>query len=249
MRARADSGEMTPLRPRARALATAALVTVSVLALAGCGGSSGGAAKPETARPAAQILRDVHTAVAAATSVHLSGHVTSTTPVTLDLHLDRTGGSGSVSSKDLAFRVTRIGNAAYFTGSQAFYRHFTSAAGIALLNGKWLKVPATDSRFAAFSRLTDMSALLRQVLAPSGSVVKAGTRTLDGVRVVGLRDTTHRGTLYVAATGAPYPVEVVTGGAHPALVKFDHWNERITLVAPSALVHLWQLQKLATAAP
>ena len=54
-------------------------------------------------------------------------------PVTLDLHLDRTGGSGTVSSKGLAFQVTRIGNAAYFTGTQAFYRHFTNAAGVALL--------------------------------------------------------------------------------------------------------------------
>ncbi|HEY2787835.1 MAG TPA: hypothetical protein VGI72_00195 [Gaiellales bacterium] len=234
---------MTRLPPRV----LAALLTVCVLPLAGCGGSSGSADRPEPARPAAQILRDAHTAVAAATSVHLSGHVTSTTPVILDLHLDRTGGSGAVSSKGIAFRVTRIGNAAYFTGTQAFYRHFTNAAGIALLNGKWLKVPATDTRFSAFSALTDMTGLLGQVLQPSGTVVKAGTRTLDGLRVIALHDTTNRGTLYVAATGAPYPVEVVTGGAHPALVKFDHWNQAITLRAPSPLVHLWQLQKLATA--
>ncbi len=231
----------------ARGLPIAVIVTICVLALAGCGGSSGAAAKPETARPAAQILRDVHSAVAAATSVHLSGHVTSTTAVMLDLHLDRTGGSGAVSSKGISFRVTRIGNAAYFTGTQAFYRHFTNAAGIALLNGKWLKVPFTDSRFAAFSRLTDMTGLLGQVLQPTGTVMKAGTRTLDGVRVIALRDTTNRGTLYVAAKGAPYPVEVVTGGTHPAVVRFDHWNQRITLRAPSQLVHLWQLQKLATA--
>ena len=235
-------------RQRVRVLAIPALLAVCVLALAGCGGSSGAAEQPEPARPAAQILRDVHTAVAAATSVHLSGHVTGTTTVTLDLHLARTGGSGSVSSKGLAFRVTRIGNAAYFTGSQAFYRHFTNAAGIALLNGKWLKVPATDARFAAFSRLTDMTGLLGQVLEPSGTVAKAGTRTLDGLRVIALRDTKNQGTLYVAAKGAPYPVAVVTAGAYPAMVKFDHWNQQITLRPPSQLVHLWQLQKLAASA-
>ncbi len=239
----ADSGEVTILGSYRRALRIAALAAVSVLALAGCGGS-GGSAKPEPARPAAQILHDVRAVVADATSVHLSGHVTSRTAINLDLHLARTGGSGKVSSKGIAFRVTRIGNAAYFTGTQAFYRHFTNPAGIALLNGKWLKVPATDTRFAAFSRLTDMTALLGQVLQPTGTVVKVGTQALDGVRVIGLRDTTHRGTLYVAATGVPYPVEVVTTGAHPAVVKFDHWNQQITLRAPANPIHLWQLKKL-----
>lgn len=234
---------MTILRSHDYALRIAALATVCVLALAGCGGSSG-SPKPEPGRPAAQILHDVRAVVADATSVHLSGHVTSTTAINLDLHLARTGGSGSVSSKGITFTVTRIGNAAYFTGTQAFYRHFTNTAGIALLNGKWLKVPATDSRFAAFSRLTDMTALLGQVLKPTGTVVKSGTQALDGVRVIGLRDTTHRGTLYVSATGVPYPVEVVTTGAHPAVVKFDHWNQQITLHAPSDPIHLWQLKKL-----
>jgi hypothetical protein len=235
---------VTVLRSHDRALRIAALATVSALALAGCGGSGGSAAKPEPAKPAAVILHDARAAVADATSVHLAGHVTSTTAIALDLHLARTGGSGTVSSKGLAFKVTRIGNAVYFTGTKAFYRHFTNAAGIALLNGKWLKVPPTDRRFAAYARLTDMRALLGQVMKPTGTVVKVGTRTIDGVRVIGLRDTTHRGTLYVSATGVPYPVEVVTTGAHPALVRFDHWDQQVTLRAPAGPLRLGQLEKL-----
>jgi hypothetical protein len=235
---------MTSLRWYDRALRIAALATVSVLALAGCGGSGGTGAKPEPAKPAALILRDARAAVASATSVHLAGHVTSTTAVTLDLHLSRAGGSGTVSSKGLAFRVTRIKNAVYFTGSRAFYRHFTNAAGIALLNGRWLKVPPSDRRFIAFTRLTDMRTLLEQVLKPTGIVAKVGTRTIDGVRVIGLRDDTHRGTLYVSATGVPYPVEVVTSGAHPAVVRFDHWDQQIRLRAPAGPVRLGQLEKL-----
>ena len=70
--------------------------------------------------------------------------------------------------------------------------------------------------------------------------MKAGTRMLDGVRVVGLRDTSH-GTLYVAATGTPYPVEIVNTGAHAGVVRFDQWNRAITLHAPANPVRLGQL--------
>ena len=234
---------MTPLR-----VLRAALAVVCVLALAGCGGSGRSGAKPEPARPAAQILHDARAAVAAATSVHLAGHVTSTVAVRLDLHLATAGGSGTVASKGLAFRVTRIGRTVYFTGTKTFYEHFTNAAGVALLDGKWLRVPASERRFASFSALTNMRSLLGQVLQPAGSVVKAGTRTLDGVRVIGLRDASGRGTLYVAATGVPFPVEVVTTGAHPAVVRFDHWNQQVTLQAPPAPVRLGQLKRIGSLA-
>jgi hypothetical protein len=210
------------------------------LALAACGSSGAATTIRESAKPPGQILTDVRAAVAHATSVHLAGHVSSATPITIDLHLSRTGGSGTVASTGLRFEVTRIGRAAYFTGTQGFYRHFTNHAGIVLLNGRWLKVPANDPRFTSFAALTDMNALLGQILKPAGAVVKAGTKTVGGVRVVGLRDTSH-GTLYVAATGTPYPVEIVTTGAHAGSVRFDQWNRTITLHAPANPVRLGQL--------
>jgi hypothetical protein len=231
---------MIPARPHRRALAVVVSAVACTLALAACG-SSGGATSPrESAKPPGQILTDVRTAVAHATSVHLAGHVTSSMPIALDLHLSRTGGSGTVASKGLRFAVTRIGPVAYFTGTQGFYRHFTNHAGIVLLNGRWLQVPASDPRFRSFAQLTDMSALLGQILKPTGAVVKAGTRTVDGVRVIALRDTSH-GTLYVAATGTPYPVEIVNTGAHAGIVRFDQWNRTITLHAPANPVRLYQL--------
>ena len=242
---------MTILRSHHHALRIAALATVSVLALTSCGGGSGGSSASakgngESAKPAAEILRDAGAAVAKATSVHLAGHVGGASEVGLDLRLGRAGGSGTVSTNGLVITVTRIGHAAYFTGSKAFYQHFTNAAAAQLLEGKWLKVPATDSRFAAFSRLTDMRALLGQILKPNqGTVVKAGTRILHGVPVIGLLDKTHKGTLYVSATGVPYPVEVVvTGGARPGRISFDHWDDAVTLSPPAHSIDLAQLSKL-----
>jgi hypothetical protein len=239
---------MNSLRSPHHALRIAALAIVSVLALSGCGGGSGGSSAPkpngESAKTAAEILSDAGAAVAKATSVHLAGHVGGASTVGLDLRLARVGGSGTVSTNGLVIKVTRIGHAAYFTGSKAFYLHFTNAAAAQLLEGKWLKVPATDSRFAAFSRLTDMRVLLGQILKPSGTVVKAGSRILHGVPVIGLRDKTHKGTLYVSATGVPYPMEIVASGARPGRISFDHWDDVGTFTAPAHAIDLAQLAKL-----
>jgi hypothetical protein len=238
----ADRWGVTSLRPHRRALWVALVAAACPLALAACGSSGAATTIRESAKPPGQILTDVRAAVAHATSVHLAGHVSSSTPIAIDLHLSRTGGSGTVAGTGLRFEVTRIGNAAYFTGTQGFYRHFTNHAGIVLLNGRWLKVPATDPRFKSFAALTDMTALLGQILRPTGAVVKAGTQTVAGVRVVGLRDSSH-GTLYVAATGTPYPVEIVNTGAHAGIVRFDQWNRAITLHAPANPVRLYQLAR------
>jgi hypothetical protein len=218
----------------------------AALALSACGGSGSGPTASfahESAKPAAQILSDVRSVVAAATSVHVAGHVGGATRVAVDLHLSRTGGSGRVSASGLAFKVTRLGKAVYFTGNEGFYRQFTNAAGIRLLDGRWLKVPVTDRRFGSFSGLTDMTGMLGQLLHPSGTVTKIGTRTIGGRRVIGLRDAANGGVLYIAATGVPYPVEVVSTGAHAGQVLLDRWNQRITLTAPPRPVYLTELQK------
>ena len=172
-----------------------------------------------------------------------AGHVGGQTSVAVDLHLSRSGGSGRVSASGLAFKVTRIDKAVYFTGNEGFYRQFTNAAGIRLLDGRWLKVPVTDRHFASFSGLTNMTGLLGQLLHPSGTVTKIGMRTVDGRPVIALRDSANGGVLEIAASGVPYPVEVVNTGAHAGEVRFDHWNQSITLTAPPRPVYLTELQK------
>jgi len=238
-----------------RVLRIAVLAAAAALALAGCGGSGGPStlhvkvAKPESAKSAGQILSDARAAVAKAASVHLAGHVEGTSPLGLNLHLGRAGGSGTVSTTAFVIRMTRIGHAAYFMGStvrsRAFYTRFTTAAGAHMLEGRWLKVPVSDTRFRAFNGLTDMQTLLATILTPNGSVIKAGTRMLHGVSVIGLRDATGDGTLYVAAAGVPYPLELVQARPHRGVIVFGQWNRPVSLNAPADPVYLSQLPKLS----
>lgn len=54
-----------------------------------------------------------------------------------------------------------------------------------------------------------------------------------------LRDARKSGTLYVSATGTPYPVALVAPtGANTGTVTFDHWNEAVTLAAPKDAIDL-----------
>jgi hypothetical protein len=240
---------MTVPGPHRRMLRIAVLAATGAVALTGCGGSGGPSTlhvklvNGESGKSAGQILRDVRAAVTKASSVHLSGDVQGTTTVGLDLYLAAKGGRGTVSTNGLRIRVTRIGNAAYLSSSNAFYRQFTNAAGMHLLQGRWLKVPVSNARFGAFGDLTDMQALLATILQPKGAVVKAGTQTLHGIAVIGLRDSTGGGTLYIAATGPPFPVELVQSGAHHGVVTFDHWGGPVVLRAPGHPVYLTQLGK------
>ena len=59
------------------------------------------------------------------------------------------------------------------------------------------------------------------------------------MELVAIDDLAMGGTLYVAARGSPYPLEVRTpdGGT----IRFDHWNQPVTLTAPTDVVNVNQL--------
>jgi hypothetical protein len=65
---------------------------------------------------------------------------------------------------------------------------------------------------------------------------------VDGQKVVAVTDKTKGGTLYVATTGKPYPVQISKPGAGGGRVVFDHWNASVALTAPANAIDLTQLQ-------
>jgi hypothetical protein len=51
------------------------------------------------------------------------------------------------------------------------------------------------------------------------------------------------GSLYVATTGEPYPVEIAQGsGTSTGAVHFDDWNEPVDIVAPKNAVDIAKLK-------
>ncbi len=227
---------------RARgALGAALAVPVAALALASCGSSSGNGIASKTPT---EILALSKQAADSAKSVHVAGSIVSKgSPLTLDLFLlAGKGARGRLSEGGSSFELIEAGGTVYLRGSAAFYRRIGGAAAAQLLNGKWLKAPASTPSFASLGSLTDLRRLIDSTLADHGTLAKGATTSVAGHRVVGLNDTSKGGTLYVAASGKPYPVQIAKTGTNGGRVTFDRWNAPVSLTPPTGAVDITQLE-------
>ena len=211
---------------------------------AGCGSASSSRpttahATPETSKSAKQILADVKRAVSGAQEVHVSGEVPGRTgTIGLDLHVQSGAGAGTLTLAGAPVKLIRVGNVAYMNAGAAFWQHIgTNPAAIQLIQDRWFKFPTDDQRYASMAKLLDERMLTKSLLRPEGRVVKHGTRTYHGRPVIVLRDTGGDGhsEMYVAATGAPYPVAIVDPTKHASL-RFDAWNHWVPITPPADAV-------------
>ena len=219
------------------------VLAVSVLALAsviaGCGGSSGNgvAAKSPDA-----ILAAATNAVSDVKSVHIAGSVVSGgTPLTFDLNLaGGRGGSGQIALNGLRAQLIVINNTVYMNASDGFWRHFANPAAAQLFHGRWLKAPATG-QFAGVAQLADVQRIFSGFRNGHGKLAKGSTSTVDGTKVIAVNDTTQGGTLYVATTGKPYPIEVSKTGTGGGRVVFDRYDQPVSLTPPASSIDLTRL--------
>jgi hypothetical protein len=237
------------LRLSLRGLAVAAALVLLIALPAGCGGSSSSSSSSSgngvADKSPADILAATKVAADAAKTVHVSGSIVSNgSPITLDMNLlAGKGGRGQLSESGLAFELIQVGKTVYIKGSPAFYKKIGGTAAAQLLQGKWLKAPASNSDFASLSQLTDLRQLVDQTLETHGSsLTKGGSSTIAGQKVVGITDKTKGGTLYIATTGQPYPVQIVKTGSSGGKITFDRWNSSVTLAAPANAIDVAQLQ-------
>jgi hypothetical protein len=203
-----------------------------LIALAGCGGSSPGTGIASEAPQ--KILSDSLTAANGLKSVHAAGTINSGGQhIAIDMQLvDGVGGRGKISLNGLSFQLVGINHYAYMQAPPAVWRQAGAPAAAAkLLQGKWLRTPATG-QFASIARLTDIHQLFGQLLTQHGQKLKAsGVSKVAGRKVVAIRS--GQGTLYVAATGKPYPVELFNAGSNGGRLRFDRFNQAVTLSPPT----------------
>jgi hypothetical protein len=218
----------------------AAFVLVSALTACGGGGSSSGSGV--AAKSPDEIVAATQNAVANASSVHVAGSIISGgVPLKLDLRLaSGQGAAGEIAQNGASFRIIAINDSVYIKGSPGFWRRFGGAVASRLLDGKWLKAPLSG-QFGSFAPLTDMQIFFSRLLSGHGALVKGATKSVNGQQAIGLTDTTKGGTLYVATSGKPYPVELTKQGAEGGKITFDRFNEPISLTAPSNVLDVSHL--------
>ncbi len=226
-------------------LAAALALLIAVLLVSGCGGSSSSSGNGVEAKSATQILESTKAAAAKATSVHIDGTITSNgKPISLDMELlAGKGGKGKISQEGFTIQLIQTGGSVYINGSAAFYQHVSGSAAAQLLQGKWLKAPANSGELASLAELTDLGKLVDTALSDHGTLAKGSAATVEGQKAIGLKDTTKGGTLYVATTGTPYPVEITKAGKESGKVVLDRWDQPVTLSAPAGAIDISKLQK------
>jgi hypothetical protein len=219
-----------------RVLAPLGVLSACVVLLCSCGdgGSHGNGIASQS--PTRAIAR-VESAAGEAATVHVTGSVAGpardASPVAIDMELVRDqGGRGTVAVGGLQAQLEQDAGWLYVKANPSLLRELVGSKAAARLAGRWLKGPADRGPLKPLTSLTELRTLLAATLSSHRGVTSEGSETVSGQPAVGLRDTATGATLYVASTGMPYPLALVKPGPEGGTVRFDRWNQAISLEAP-----------------
>ena len=211
----------------------------SALLIAGCGSSSSG--NGVASKSAQEIAKTAINAAGAAQSVHTSGTVENgghalrlDAKVNVEKSLE-----GEFTQDGYSFKIIVVDGNAYLNGKGAF-EHFGNPAFTKLLNGRWLQIPASDPEFHAFSQFTHLHELFK-LPSEHPSLTKLGESTINGQKVIGVRDNSKGGVLYVATTGTAYPVAITKAVGSNQILTFGDWNATFRITAPKNSINLSEL--------
>jgi hypothetical protein len=207
--------------------------------ISGCGSSSHASSSLATLAPQ-QIVASARAAAASAATAHVSGSIEAKgRPISLDMELlAGKGGKGVVTLDGLSLKIIAIEHEAYLNGGAALYDRIAGPAAARLLQGRWVKVPENSGDFAPFYSLASLTGLVDAMLADHGPLKSGAAARVDGEPAVAVTDTARGGTLYVAATGQPYPLEISRPGPGGGRIVFDRWNEPVALTPPANWVNI-----------
>lgn len=235
---------------------TRVLLAVSAAALlaAACGDTSGtgtlaAAGSTSASAPAAggelasldatEILTRAKAAFKKAESVRLTGGgASSGASFKVDMRYSADKAVGTVSSSGQEIELRRIDKTVYLKADKAFWSQTVGAAAAELLSGKYLKAPLTDQRVAQLASFTDKDAFVDEVLDETGTITKGEPKDVRGTPAIGLvnKDTDGGGTLYVATTGEPVPLQLLpeAGGSDSGTLDFLDYGKAVTVEVPPA---------------
>jgi hypothetical protein len=215
----------------------AALSLCAVL-VAGCG-KSGPPSNGEQDKPVAQIIADAKAAARAATTVHIVGTGESGgKPFSIDVSLDaKRGAEGHFTYNGANFDMIRIGDKGYFRGDQQFLKQFVPNAPAGNV-GTWFVSPFANTKFAPLEQFTDIRLLTSEIVnpPPASALKKGSTSVVGNQKVLPLIDNADGVTLYVAASGKPYPLQLSTTVPVAGSINLNAWDMPIKFTAPKGAI-------------
>jgi hypothetical protein len=152
------------------------------------------------------------------------------------------GGQGRLTQGDLEIELVGLNKAIYVSGNAAFYDRFAGPGAAKRLGGSWLKQASAAGPLRPLASFTELPELIDMALAGHGALSRGRTTRIDGRSAVAVTDLDRGGTLYVAATGIPYPLEITEGRAGAGSLVFDRWNQPASISPPASVIDVDQLQ-------
>lgn len=202
----------------------------AMLGACGGGGSSGLAGKSPK-----QIVALTKAALQSARSTTLTASIeTQPRRVFFTLDVFQSGAAdGTFGTAAGQGSLVIVAHHVYLRGPVAFWEGLESvpAAEATKLAGRWIMLPENST--SSFSSLT----LPGVIHALSGlhkkKITKLGPRTVDGRSAIGIRAKSF-GTMWVATSGTPYPLEVTqkTSTGH-GTITFSNWGKNSPPTAPA----------------
>jgi len=198
--------------------AAGAVVGASCLAAAACGGltaetlRASSIADPLAGQAGNKVLTVATANAEAAASLTINGTVSqSGKSITIDLGIKRGQGcAGTVGESGVgSMKLVVIGETLYMKPDTEFWKSVAGNAGdasavIALLGGRYLKLPADGGSAAGVGSICDVSKLLNS--GATGRVTREAVTRLAGIRVLPLK-LSDGSTEYVTDTSKPEFVE------------------------------------------
>lgn len=226
--------------------------------LAGCGGdqNGGGGTTADTqtsATPADNgvaalepdaIVDKAVAALGSAKSFSLKGNInTEGQKFGLDLKASGDDLLGTLTLNGAKVELLRVAGEAYIRPDEELWKQYGGKAGATmsqLMGDRWAKLSAKNSDFEDFFKIADPAELLK----PDGKLSKGDTKTINGVPAIGIAESgSDGGTLYVATTGEPYPLQLA-GPAGEGELNFGDYGATFDEIKAPAAEDVIDLDKL-----
>lgn len=242
-----DRARRTARRAVRRGVLPVALCAGLATAVTACGGEDPDAGTNGVGRlSATQIEHKAQAAVESASAVRLAGAlVTQGETYKLNMRLKKTGGTGSVTSKNSTFELLRVEDALFLKADAGFWSRGTAGTkggassddtdseAAHKLDDKYVKVPEDDPAYKQLRGFTDMNVLLDGLLTLNGELAKGDRDKIGGVRAIEVSAAEGKGgSLDVSLEGTPYPLQLERAGGAGTLT-LSEWGRDFALEAPA----------------
>ena len=150
----------------------------------------------------------------------------------LDLVVTKDSSDGKRTAGDTTLKTRVVDGVIYIKADEAYWTEAFNKKKAKKIGDKWVAGELSNPKLKSFKQTSTMKPLLTQFLRLDESAQVGEVGVAQGQPAVPL--TASIGTLWVATTGKPYPLQLNSSPDQPEVseVTFTEWNKKVVIKAP-----------------